>query len=204
MIHRKAVTIIVACLMAVIAVGGIMPPTAQAQVPPFVSIDPDTQTVLPGGTFSIDVVVNSNGELLKACHVEVGYDDTVFTASTPTYEDLLGAVDILIEPITPVVDGLVQYGVGRVPPNAAAAESGKFITIEFEVDPAAAPDTYALDVKNVILLDENNNVIPNVEEVDGQVVIGVGMKGDFTGPDGVPDGKIDFFDFGAFCDAYEG
>jgi len=201
--HRKVVASIVVCLLAVMmAVGGIMPPTAAALVPPptAVSIDPDTRTVSPGDTFSINVLVDSGNYNLLACHVEVGYNAAVFAASAPVYQGLLGAAaDVLVEPGSGVVDGLVKYGVTRVAGvgNPAVPVNGALITIDFTVDPDAEPDTYPLEVQNVILKDENNEDLPVDYVFDGEVVIEGGEKGDFTGDDG-----INFDDFVSFGLAY--
>ena len=198
MIHRKVVASIVVCLVAVMmAVGGIiMPPTAAASPPTVVSIDPDTQTVSPGDTFSVNVLVDSGNYNLLACHVEVGYNSAVFTASAPVYQGLLGAAaDVLEEPGSGAAGGLVKYGVTRAAgtDNPAEPVNGALIRIDFAVDPAAEPDTYTLDAKNVILKDANNEDLPVDYVFDGEVVIEGGGKGDFN-----DDGCIYFDDFVSF------
>ena len=201
MIRGKIVAIIVVCLLAV----GVMPSVAQADPALSVSISPDTQTVYPGGTFSVNVLVDSDVHMVRSCKVEVQYDSTVFSTANDkvTYQDLLGpggfGGTVVFVPDSGVVDGTVKFGVGRlVSVNPADTVSGTLITIEFDVSSTAVEDTYDLNLEGVRLKDENGDDIALTEEeiIDGEVVVEI-RKGDFNG-----DGNINFDDFDVFCAIY--
>jgi len=175
--HTRALYIIVTLVMTL---GLLMAPAAvQADPAASVSITPTPQTVLPGATFPVNVMVDSGTDLLQGCTVEVGYDTTAFDATSLTYDNLLGA-DVLVEPGSGINDvaGLVKYGVTRTAANyPPEAVSGRFIAMVFTVAPDAAPGMYTLDVKNVQLVGWTGDpdaspygIIP-VELVDGEVVI---------------------------------
>ena len=156
------------------------------------SIEPSSQTVPAGGSFSIDVEVDSGGIPITTCNVTVTFDPHL-TATLLTGADLLGTagLDALYLPAIDV--GEVSYGGVRI--DDPIAVNGDFVTIDFNVDPAAT-GTYALVVATT-LMDSNGDPIAMVDS-DGQVNIGtIGRKGDFD-----RDGDIDFFDFVQFADAY--
>ena len=156
------------------------------------SIEPSSQTVPAGGSFSIDVEVDSGGIPITACNVTVTFDPHL-TATLLTGAELLGTagLDALYLPAIDV--GEVSYGGVRI--DGPIAVNGDFVTIDFNVDPAAT-GTYALVVATT-LMDSNGDPIAMVDS-DGQVNIGtIGEKGDFD-----RDGDIDFFDFVQFADAY--
>ncbi len=107
---------------------------------PSVSIDPATQMVEAGSSFSVDVVVDSAGTPITACNVVVTFDANL-TATGLTEPDLLGAfgIDALYMPTIDV--GEVSYGGVRI--DGPIAVNGNFVTIDFDVD-AAAAGTYPL------------------------------------------------------------
>jgi hypothetical protein len=161
-----------------------------------VSIVPGNQMVYPSGSFNVNVVVDSAALPVKGCEVTVTFDASYLTATAATGYNLLGtaAETLRLGPMIP--NGEVSYSVVRTAGNDPAAVAGDFITIDFNVDPAAT-GTYSLTIE-ATLLDENNIPIAGVVENDGQVNIDTnGRKGDFDG-----DGDIDIFDFVQFADAY--
>jgi len=160
-----------------------------------VSIVPETQMVAAGGSFSVDVEVDSQAFLVKGCEVTVTFDADL-TATAAIGADLLGtaAETLRLGPMIP--NGEVSYSVVRMPGNDPAAVAGDFMTIDFNVDPAAA-GTYSLTIE-ATLLGADGLTIPGVVENNGQVnIVTNGRKGDFDG-----DGDIDIFDFVDFADAY--
>jgi len=132
---------------------------------PSVSIDPATQMVEAGSSFSIDVVVDSVGTPITACNVVVTFDADL-TATGLTGADLLGTfgIDALYLPAIDV--GEVSYGGARI--DGPIAVNGNFVTIDFEVD-AAAAGTYDLIIE-ATLRDANGDPIAVVEN-DSQVSI---------------------------------
>jgi hypothetical protein len=135
---------------------------------PSVSIDPATQMVEAGSSFSIDVVVDSVGTPITACNVVVTFDADL-TATGLTGADLLGAfgIDAFYIPLVDV--GEFSYGAVRIgDPIVPIAVDGNFVTINFEVD-AAAAGTYDLIIE-ATLRDANGDPIAVVEN-DGEVII---------------------------------
>jgi len=169
--------IAVACLLvaSLVVAGATASATTQALAEPSVSIVPDTQEVAAGGTFSVDVVVDSVAFLVKGCEVTITFDADL-TATAATGADLLGtaAETMRIGPTIP--NGEVSYAVVRSVGNDPAAVAGDFMTIDFDVD-AAAAGTYDLTIE-ATLLDENNDAIPGVVLNHGEVVVPGGVPGE--------------------------
>ncbi len=154
--------------LAIISIG-----TAAAA--PSVSVSPASTTDLsPDDTFSIDVLVDSVDYNLRACTLDLTYNSTAFTVDSVTYKDLLGAsTDVLESPDTGRTDGRIRHGIARkTAVNPSEPESGTFITVNFTVNTETAEGTYALQLSNVSLKDENNDVIPGVEVTDGNAIVG--------------------------------
>jgi len=159
--------------------------------PAFVNIDPQSQTVPAGDSFTIDVMVDASTYDLKGCEVVVSYDSSAMTTSEAqvTGNNLLGGFEIG----PTVADGEVSYALASA--TAVPGVSGSMMTIEFTIDEAATiGSTYDLTI-SAELRDENNDLIPGVTTNDGTVTIG--KKGDFDG-----DGDVDLADFVEFVAAY--
>jgi hypothetical protein len=166
--------------------------TVTTGVAPSVSIEPQSVTVLPGGSFSVDVVVGSEGLLVKACEVAITFDADL-TATAATGNSLLGSPVLAIPTDPAIAVGSVSWSVVRTGGNAPAAVEGSLISIDFNVS-AEAEGSYTLNI-DATVVDETDAPIAAVEN-DGQVTIG-GRKGDFNGDD-----DIDIFDFVLFAAAY--
>jgi len=138
--------------------------------PTFASIIPNSTTISPGDTFTIEVVIDSATNNVKSCEVEVSYDSTVFTAGTITEAGLLGTAAETLR-LGPTIDnGEVSYAVTRLSGNPAVPVSGTFISITFEVSQTASPDSYSLTIE-AMLVGADGLAIPGVVENDGQVNI---------------------------------
>ena len=160
--------------------------------PPAVSINPSTQTVAPGGTFTIDAMLDATGYSLKGCGVTVTFDDSVLTTNSGqlTGHNLLGGLDIGPS----IVDGnKATYSMASS--TAQADVSGSIMTIEFDVDGTAPQGTYDFTISNVELRDQNNDLISPVTLSHGTVTIG--HKGDFDG-----NGCFELYDFVEFAGAF--
>jgi len=147
---------------------------------PSVSIVPDTQTVAAGGSCSVDVVVDSAGTPIKTCEVVVTFDADL-TATGLTGADLLGTAGLDALYIPTIDIGEVSYAGVRI--DDFIGVNGNFVTIDFDVDLAAA-GTYPL-VVDATLLDENGDPILGVILNDGEVVSV--PPGDTTPPFAVTD-----------------
>ncbi len=137
------------------------PPTT----PVSVSIIPSSVTISPGDTFTIEVVIDSAGIPITASNVVVTFDADL-TVTGVTGADLLGTsgLDALYIPTIDV--GEVSYGGVRI--DGPIAVNGNFVTINFEVD-AAAAGTYEL-ILDATLRDANGDPIAVVEN-DSQVIV---------------------------------
>ncbi len=159
--------------------GTVIVPGPSPEEAPSVSIEPDSLTAEAGGSFSVDVAVDSSGLLVKACEVEVTFD-TDLTATDAIGLPLLGTPVLAIPDDNPgIAAGEVTWAVVRTGDNVPAAVEGNFMTIDFAVD-AAAEGTYVLAIE-ATLLDENNAPITILEN-DGEVIVGDGVfEETFTG-----------------------
>ena len=184
-------SLLIFCGLAIIGIGS-------AAAAPSVSVSPASTTDLsPGGTFSINVLVDSLTYNLRACTLDLTYDSTALSVVSVTSGDLLGTA-VLQSPDTDTTDdGSIRYGIARTGVNPSVPVSGAFITVNFAVKSGAADATYTLDLCEVTLKDENNDAIPGVVVTDGTATVEVGEKGDFDG-----DGDVDFDDFVDFAAAY--
>ena len=147
--------------------GTVTIPGAPAPAGPSVSIDPAAQDVMAGNTFTIDVLVDADGNDLMGIDVEVGYDSDAMTTSEAqiTGNDLLG--DMEIGPT--ITDGEVRYALLNV--EAQAGIDGSLMSIEFTVNEGAEPGDYALAIAMAELVDGEGELIPDVAENDGTVTV---------------------------------
>ena len=145
--------------------GAALPVSAVGE--PSVSIDPATQTVSPGDSFTIDVMVDAGTYDLKGCEATVSYDNSAMTTSGAqvTEHNLLGSLDIG----PTLTAGTVTYSMASA--TAVSGVSGSMMTIEFTVSGTATAGTYDLTI-TAEMRDENNNAVPGVATNDGSVTVG--------------------------------
>ena len=162
-----------------------------------IEIQPDSQSVAQGETFSVDIYVDASTHNLKAVSIDLYYNSTVFSVNSITEGTLFGT-PVLVEPGSGIITpGHIHYGMTRASGNPAVPASGVFITVEFSVDASATPGMYyTLDLEDD-LRDENNNPIPGVTINDGTTTVTetglplqVDADGPYSGTVGVP---IQFF-----------
>jgi len=140
---------------------------------PSVSIDPATQEVIAGGSFTIDVLVNGADNDLMGIDVEISYDGDAMTTSGADIEahnDLLGPEAMALPGFPKITDGRVRHAIVN-PVAAQAGVSGSLMTIEFTVNEDAVPDDYALTITLADLVDATLVKIPGVAENDGTVTV---------------------------------
>jgi len=161
---------------------------------PSVSIDPEAQDVVAGNTFTIDVLVDADGNDLMGIDVKIGYDADAMTTSPDditAYNLLEAPVWGVIGPIVP--DGTVRYTLLNV--EAQAGVDGVLMTIEFAVNEAAEPGDYNLTITVADLVDEAELKIPGVAENDGTVTVlpaGPVVFDQIFGPKALVKGARDF------------
>ena len=159
---------------------------------PTVSINPSSQTVAPGGTATIDVMLDATGYSLKGCLVTVSFNNSVMT-TTPGQiagHNCLGKFEI-----GPAIkDGnKVEYAMAAT--TAQPDIDCSIMTIEFDVDGTVVPGDYDFTITMAELRDQNNDLISPVTLLHGTVTIG--HKGDFDG-----NGCIELYDFVEFAGAF--
>jgi len=167
-------------------------PGAAPPAGPSVSIDPaDSGNVAAGGSFTIDVLVDADGNDLMGIDVELQYDADAMT----TTGDDITAYNLLDAPgwgeIGPVVpDGTVRYTLLNVTPQAIA--SNLLMTIEFGVNEDAEVGPYDIEITVADLLDEAGQKIPDVATNDGTVTViaaGPQVFDQTFGPTALPEGE---------------
>jgi hypothetical protein len=146
-----------------------------------VLISPDSQSFLSAGdTFSVDVVVDSDGTDLSGFDIRVAYDTSVLSVTGATYSGLMSGM--LVEQYED--DGEILVAVlGNKPYSSYEEET--ILTIDFKVMDGAEDGTYSLDFKEVRLQNENGNDLSGT--ATGSIV-GVGIEVDATS---TPPGSID-------------
>jgi len=161
-----------------------------------VSIEPQSQTVAPSGTFNIDVWVDAAGRDLNGIDVAVRYNSNVMTTSVADVEahNLVGGLEM--GPEVNEVGGVGEVTYALASADAVADISASVMTIQFTVDEDADPTVYPLTITKADLSDLGG-IWGDTETNDGTVTVVIGRKGDLDG-----DGHIDIFDFVLFATAY--
>jgi len=138
---------------------------------PKVYIDPAlTENLCPGDTFTVTVKVDSDTYELRAVKLDLVYDTTKFKVNSATVEDDLFGADNYLDLSDLTDDGELNIAIARKG-TIHTPESGTLITVEFQVKDGVPDGTYALDLQDVVLKDEDNNNIPGVSVTDGEVVV---------------------------------
>ncbi|SDG37193.1 Cohesin domain-containing protein [Methanolobus vulcani] len=157
--------------------------TVNASAAASVFISPESSTVSPGETFTVDVNVNSGIDDLRALSVKIDYDPAVLEVLSITEEDLI--VDgSLIEPESgDDGDGTIIYGFATLTDeNSYAPGSGTFISIEFQVKDTVEDDVYHINFENVRLKDKNNDEIQGTA-TGSSVIVGNVAAGSVSSPE---------------------
>jgi PKD repeat protein len=132
-------------------------------------IDPVTQSVAPGGTVFVDVLVDSDTYDVLLVDLTIDYDASAFTYAGYTYNGLLGSQLDVLEIVGGDADTFA-YTVTRKAGNTPAMVDGSLITVEFDVDAGATPGDYTMNLEDVIR-DETGTIIPGVTVNDGTVTV---------------------------------
>ncbi len=134
--------------------------------PPYVQVYPAADTIQPNATFCMDILVNSDTQLVRTVGVQITYNDTWFTYHSHTYADLLGASVLQVGGDNGA--GLIDYGVSRQPGNTAAAVNGNLVTICFTVNPGAPKGVdFPFTIQAVNMLDQDGIAISDITLVNG-------------------------------------
>ena len=159
--------------------------------PPYIQVDPTAQTIMPGDSFCIEILVNSDTHTVRTVAFQLNYNGTWFTVDTFTYENLLGASVLPMGVPSPGDNsGFINYAVSRTD-GGADQENGNLVTICFIAQPDIPEGTYQLDIHDVIIQDgDGTEFSGDVTLVDGEVTINACAND----PDVNNDGKVNVLD----------
>ena len=167
---------------------------------PTVSIEPASQNVSTGDTFTVDVVVDPAGYGVSGGEMNIAFDADAMQADSIEPGDLLGTNPLVGTEEINNTAGTIIYALARIGATAPPTPEGAFATITFTVKTDATEGTYALDIVSMGLSDENFNDIPGITINDGTVTVVTGML--YPPWDINQDGKVDYKDLGIFAATY--
>ena len=144
---------------------------ALADPSPVVSVSPASQTVGPEDSFSIDIIVDPDGEWLSAGQLYFAFNVSVMQVDSVTAGDLFGANYNVVGPFVDNTAGTVEYSIARQGATTEPTPTGTFATITLTVNEDAPGGTYALDITDIGLLDENFAEIVGIVINDGSVTV---------------------------------
>jgi len=136
-----------------------------------VSVSPASQTVGPGDSFSIDIIVDPDGEGISGGQLYFAFDASVMQVDSVTAGNLFGANYNEIGPTIDNVAGTVEHAIARQGATTPPTSTGTFATITLTVNGDAPGGTYALDITGMGLSDENFDPIAGIAINDGSVTI---------------------------------
>ncbi|HDS45327.1 MAG TPA: hypothetical protein ENN68_04420 [Methanomicrobia archaeon] len=138
---------------------------------PIASVSPASQSVGPGDTFSITIVVAPDGEGLSAGQLDFAFDATAMQVDSVTAGNLFGANPTPAGLDLDNVAGTVSLALARKGFTTPPTPTGTFATITLTVNEDAPEGTYALDITNLRLADETFVEITGIAINDGAVTI---------------------------------
>jgi len=161
-----------------------------------VSIDPASQSVSAGDTFTVDVAVDPAGYGVSSGEINIAFDATVMQADSIESGDLLGVSPLVGVKEIDNVAGTIKYALARVGTTTLPTPPGAFATATFTVKSDAPIGTYDIDITTVGLADESFEDIPGITINDGVVKV-IMLEGDING-----DCVVDYKDLGILGATY--
>ena len=136
-----------------------------------VKVDPATQDVTPGDPFSVNVRVE-DVTYMAADQAKLNFDPSAMQATGIIEGDFLKTAGTTIgagfEDIDNV-NGHVIFGYSLLTPSIGVSGSGTLATINFNMDSAAAPGVYNLNLTDVMLADGDGDTMTVDEITNGTV-----------------------------------
>ena len=167
MVTRYADTFTYECL----EVPGVIPHNV---TPPSANVSPAAHTVDPGDNFSIEIFVNTGNNGVSSGQFDFAFDPSVMQVDSVTAGDLFGADPNAVGPFIDNAAGTVSLALARKGLTTPPTPNGVYATLMLTVDAGAADGTYALDITNLQLLDENFTEIAGIVINDGAVNVKAG------------------------------
>jgi hypothetical protein len=160
------------------------PPPATLSVTPSVIAD---RSLIPGSSFNVNVTISSATNVYQF-DFKLGFDNTILNVA----EAKLG--DFFPSSIVPTIiinnaSGFVQVSASLSPPATPKSGSGILVTIKLQVEGTGRSSLHLYDV---LLKDDSVHTLP-ANTNDGSFN-NAALIGDLTGPNGVPDGRVDIRD----------
>ena len=152
-------------------------PTTQA---PIIDVSPASWTVSPGATFSFDIFVNTENYGVSAGQFDFAFDASVVQVDSVTPGNLFGVDPNAVGPFIDNVNGTVSLALARKGLTTPPTPNGVYATLTLTVEGDAAGGTYALDITNLQLSDENYAAIAGIVINDGEVNIVKGGRWDIN------------------------
>jgi len=144
---------------------------ALADPEPGASVSPAAQTVGPGESFTIEIFVNTDNNGVSGGQFIIGFDASAMQVDSVAAGDLFGTVFNTIGPFIDNVNGTVEMALGRIGMTTPPTPDGTFATITLTVTADAPEGTYALDITNLQLSDENFATILGIVINNGTVTV---------------------------------
>jgi len=160
------------------------PPPATLSVTPSATAN---RSLTPGSSFNVNVTISGATDVYQF-DFKLGFDKLILNAA----QAMLG--DFFPSSIVPTIiinnaSGFVQVSASLAPPATPKSGSGILATIRLQVEGTGPSSLHLYDV---LLKDDSGHTLP-ANTVDGSFN-NAALVGDITGPNGVPDGKIDVRD----------
>ena len=138
-----------------------------------VGIDPASQEVSAGDTFTVNVTVDPAGYGVSSGSVKIVFDAAVMQVDSVVAGDLLGASPIVPSGFPKIdnTNGTVYVELARAGVTPVPTAKGTFATITFTVRSIAPPGTYAIDITTAVFADENYADISGITLNNGTVTV---------------------------------
>jgi hypothetical protein len=146
-------------------------PLVLANPLPIASVSPALQSVSPGATFSIEIVIVPDGEGISAGQLDFAFNASVMQVDSVTAGNLFGANPNAVGPDIDNVGGTVELALARKGATTPPTPNGTFATMMFTINADALEGTYPLDIVNLQFSDENFALITGIAINDGTLTI---------------------------------
>jgi hypothetical protein len=160
------------------------PPPAMLSVIPSATSD---RSLTPGSSFNVNVTISSATDVYQF-DFKLGFDKTILNVASAQLGDFFPSSIVPTITINNA-SGFVQVSASLAPAATPRSGSGTLATIKLQVEGTGGS---SLHIYDVLLKDDSGHTLP-ANTNDGSFN-NAALVGDITGPNGVPDGKIDVRD----------
>jgi len=187
-------------IIPTVTVTPILTPTPTATATPipdmYVSISPESTTVHPGDSFSIDIYVDPKEKGVSSGQVDLSFNASLLQVTGLEKGDILGSDALNTGSGYDNTDGTVTAVLAHIGTTTPPTSPGTWAKVTFAVKSDIPNSKTRIRIENAGFVDENFNDIPYIEITNGVVKIS-SLVGDING-----DGKVDFIDLGILAASY--